>query len=121
MNPSLDSLLYIHAPWCGHCKSIEPVISAVAKLHEKERSILRFYRIDGTRNDIDHPRVKVKGFPVIFFFKGGDLMNPIEYDGERTVQAIESFVNTFKRVVKNDEGSQEQTREVVVAAVPEAL
>lgn len=128
MNTEWDSLLYIHAPWCGHCKSIEPVISAVAKLHEKDNSVFRVYRVDGTRNDINHPAIRVKGFPVIYFFKGSDLMNPIEYDGERTVQAIESFVNTFRRTQQStnsaeEEGSTETTNagDIVVDTVPSVL
>lgn len=54
------------------------------------------YRVDGTKNDIVHPRVKVVGYPTLYFFPAGDRLNPIEYDGNRTAEAIVAFIQAFR-------------------------
>jgi thiol-disulfide isomerase/thioredoxin len=95
----INSLVYFHTPWCAHCKSIEPVILDVAKVYEgKDFNHFKVFRIDGAKNEISHPglRLRVNGFPTLYFFPGNDRYNPIEFDGERTVESIVSFIEDFK-------------------------
>lgn len=40
----------------AHCKSIEPVMSEVGKYYLEDPHFVLF-RIDGTKNDIVHPKV----------------------------------------------------------------
>ena len=40
--------------------------------------------------------MKIVGYPTIFLFPAADKQNPIEYDGERTAEAIISFVQDFR-------------------------
>lgn len=40
--------------------------------------------------------MKVLGFPTIYLFPALDKMNPIEYDGDRSVEAIAQFVEDFR-------------------------
>ena len=79
-----DIFVYVHAPRCGHCKSFEPVLR-LAKLYRRDEN-LRFYRIDGSRNEIDHDKVRVRGFPH-FLFPAGDKESPVEYIGERDAKS----------------------------------
>eukprot|EP00600_Ochromonadales_sp_CCMP1393_P007584 CAMPEP_0174973238 /NCGR_PEP_ID=MMETSP0004_2-20121128/11115_1 /TAXON_ID=420556 /ORGANISM="Ochromonas sp., Strain CCMP1393" /LENGTH=616 /DNA_ID=CAMNT_0016223633 /DNA_START=73 /DNA_END=1923 /DNA_ORIENTATION=- len=112
-----SSFVYIHAPWCGHCKSIEPVMSDVGRyyLEQQEQSKpttaptgtstdnihtvlagdVDVLRMDGTKNEILHPGVRVLGFPTMYFFPAGRKEHPIEYDGERTTTAILHFIQSF--------------------------
>ena len=41
----------------------------------------KIYRIDGSKNEINHPNIKLVGYPTLYFFISNDLMNPIEYSG----------------------------------------
>jgi hypothetical protein len=41
-------------------------------------------RIDATKNDVEHPNVRIHGYPTLYFFST-DRNNPIEYDGERYI------------------------------------
>ena len=90
-----DVLVYVHAPWCGHCKSFEPVIEDLARLYRRDEN-LRFYRIDGSKNEIDHDGVRIRGFPTIYLFPAGEKSSPIEYTGERDAASIAKFLKNFR-------------------------
>lgn len=89
-----DVFVYIYAPWCAHCKSFEPVMEDAAKVFASDKGI-EFVRIDGSRNEIDHDDVDVKGYPSFYLFPMGDA--PVEYDGDRTVNAIASFLSKYRK------------------------
>ena len=57
---------------------------------------VQIVRLDATKNDIVHPKVRVNAFPTFYFFSVGDQDEPIEYDGERTLEAILKFIKAFK-------------------------
>lgn len=95
-----DIFVYVHAPWCGHCKSFEPVIEELAKLYRRDDN-LKFYRIDGSRNEIDHDKVRVRGFPALFLFPAGDKDHPVEYVGERDAGSIAKFLKSFRNSVNS--------------------
>lgn len=53
----------MYAPWCAHCKKIEPVWAHVAQyLHSTP---IRVGRIDCTRYTSVAQAYKIKGFPTI--------------------------------------------------------
>jgi hypothetical protein len=49
-------------------------------------------KMDATANEIDVPGVAVKGFPTLYFFKGGDKTNPIRYEGQRELDDLVTFL-----------------------------
>lgn len=57
---------------------------------------VQIVRVDATKNDIIHPKVRINAFPTFYFFSVGDQDEPIEYDGERTLEAILKFIRAFK-------------------------
>ena len=57
---------------------------------------VQIVRVDATKNDIIHPKVRINAFPTFYFFSVGDQDEPIEYDGERTLEAILKFIKAFK-------------------------
>ena len=60
---------------------------------------VQIVRVDATKNDIIHPKVRINAFPTFYFFSVGDQDEPIEYDGERTLEAILKFIRAFKSSV----------------------
>lgn len=89
---------------CAHCKSLEPVISEVGK-HYFEDPYFVVYRIDGSKNDVVHRGVRLVGYPTLYFFPGADKQSPMEYDGERTVEAIVEFIQAFRTHYSSSESS----------------
>ena len=67
---------------------------------------IRFVRIDGSKNEIDHPAVRLRGFPSVFFFRASDKLNPIEYYGDRTVAGFLAFIRNFKGGNNKGEGAE---------------
>lgn len=79
-------LIMMYAPWCAHCKRLEPIWAHVAQhLHS---SAIRVGRIDCTRFTSVAQAFKVKGFPTILFFKGD---KEFIYHGDRTRDEIVNF------------------------------
>merc|ERR1719237_40112 len=93
ITPDKDVLLEVYAPWCGHCKKLEPEYSKLAKKIKKEEltDLISIAKIDGVANDSPVETVDWSGFPTIFFVKAG-TSEPIVYDGERTAKALWKYV-----------------------------
>merc|ERR1712217_575193 len=87
-NPNKDVLVEFYAPWCGHCKKLEPVYRDVARKLEAVSTIL-IAKIDATANDI--AGLDVEGFPTIKFWPG-DNKEPLDYDGDRDVDSFISWL-----------------------------
>lgn len=82
------------------------------------------YSLDGSKNEVSHPAVKIMGYPTIYLFPAADKQNPIEYDGERTADAIIDFINNFRSIggaLWNSErdSSDNQPTELVNSATTE--
>lgn len=91
-------LIEFYAPWCGHCKSLEPKYKKLAKKLQKRDDII-VAKFDATANDA-MPGFDFTGFPTLFFVSAGDNDITI-YSGEREVKAMADFikkqVNKFKK------------------------
>jgi len=79
-------LMKFYAPWCGHCKKLEPVWKHVAQ--SLIEAPIRIGRVDCTRFNRVATEFNIKGFPTIMFFKGEDVYT---YDGDRTREDIVAF------------------------------
>ena len=64
-DPTKDVLIEVYAPWCGHCKSLEPIYKELADTFADIDSVV-IAKMDGTQNE--HPALEVEGYPAIFMF-----------------------------------------------------
>lgn len=57
-------LITFYAPWCGHCRRLEPVMDEVAKYY-KDKLIINIARIDATRFIKAANHFDIKAYPTI--------------------------------------------------------
>lgn len=74
------------APWCGHCKQLTPEYEKAATLLQ---GIVKVVAVDATTSESLAKRFSISGFPSIKVF-GNDKKNPVDYNGQRTGDAIAS-------------------------------
>lgn len=82
-------MVEFYAPWCGHCKNLEPVwAEAATELKGK----VNLGAIDATTNTIIAGRYGIKGFPTIKVFPAGKKDGEAEdYEGGRSVSDIVNY------------------------------
>lgn len=87
-----DVMVEVMAPWCGHCKKLEPELRKVIKKIHREgvQSMVEVYQLDGTLNDSPIEGVSWTGFPTIFYAKAGEKTATV-YDGSRDAKGIWKF------------------------------
>ncbi|XP_012274366.1 protein disulfide-isomerase TMX3 isoform X2 [Orussus abietinus] len=79
-------LVMMYAPWCAHCKRLEPIWGHVAQ--RLYATSVRVGRVDCTRFTNVARTLEVKGFPTILFLKGDQ---EFVYNGDRTRDEIVKF------------------------------
>ncbi|XP_045474025.1 probable protein disulfide-isomerase ER-60 [Harmonia axyridis] len=84
-----DTMVKIHAEWCGHCKKVQPTYKKLAKLMRDEA--ITFVEIDGTENDVPVAYTPT-GYPTIYWSTKNYRMNPILYKGDRTIEDFIRFI-----------------------------
>jgi len=90
LNSSKSVFIEFYAPWCGHCKSLEPTWQQLAEHYEGNDNVV-IAKLDSTLND--NPVVAVSGYPTIYLFVAGNS-TPLEYNGGRDLESLISFVDT---------------------------
>jgi len=95
-NPDHDVLIEFYAPWCGHCKQLEPKFK---KLGEKFKGVdsVVIAKMDATANDYP-PEYEVSGFPTLFLSPSGKNSKPIPFEGGQ--REVNDFVDFIKKNAK---------------------
>lgn len=105
MDKKKDVLIEFYAPWCGHCKKMEPDYLALGKKYKHEKNLV-IAKMDATANDVSHESYKVEGFPTIYFAPSNKKESPVKFEGgQRDVDALSKFVeeHATKLSQKKDE------------------
>jgi protein disulfide-isomerase A1 len=90
VNSNKFVLLEAYAPWCGHCKKLEPIYTELAeKLSGVEDLVIA--KMDATANE--HPSLNIQGFPTIKLYKPGHS-EPVDYHGDRSLSDLLQFLET---------------------------
>ena len=78
-------LVVFYAPWCGHCKRLEPDFGAAARRLDGQA---RLAAVDATQNSELARIYDVNGYPSLKAFYKGKLTDQAGYDGPRDVEGM---------------------------------
>lgn len=97
-----DVVVEFYSPTCPHCKKIEEPYYKFGQLYENDDTVV-VAKIDATVNSYPET-LPVTGYPTILLFKANDKEHPIKFEGERTTERFQEFVEknrTFKKEESN--------------------
>ncbi|ELW72031.1 Protein disulfide-isomerase A6 [Tupaia chinensis] len=125
-------MVEFYAPWCGHCKNLEPEwASAATEVKEQTKGKVKLAAVDATVNQGLASRYGIRGFPTIKIFQRGE--SPVDYDGGRTrsdivARALDLFSDNapppeLLEIVNEDVAKKtcEEHQLCVVAVLPHIL
>eukprot|EP01135_Chromosphaera_perkinsii_P010754 Nk52_evm33s2209 gene=Nk52_evmTU33s2209 len=85
-------LIDFYAPWCPHCRTLEPIFEDFAKSHAKELGI-QVGKVNVAVHSSLSGRFQVSGLPTIYHIKDGEYRL---YSGQRAKEAFLSFIKEKK-------------------------
>lgn len=100
-DPGKDVLIEFYAPWCGHCKSLKPVLADLAEDLSSVTSVT-IGAMDATAND-PPSNFNVEGYPTLYFVPANAKDSPISYDGSRDKASMKEFIKSHASISINDE------------------
>uniref|UniRef100_A0A8P4G411 protein disulfide-isomerase n=1 Tax=Dicentrarchus labrax TaxID=13489 RepID=A0A8P4G411_DICLA len=81
-------LVEFYAPWCGHCKQLEPVYAEAAGKLKKEEPVMRLAKLDAIDDRELADEFDIGSFPTLKLFIDGDRKQPVDFTGKRSVEGI---------------------------------
>lgn len=99
---STGVLVEFFAPWCGHCQRLGPEYEKLADAFAGKKDKVIIAKVDGDKNRDLANRINLRGFPTIKYFPPYSETG-IDYENDRTAEALAAFVTQQSSVQGNIE------------------
>lgn len=86
------ALVEFYAPWCGHCKKLEPEYEKAAAAFSNDPGRVLIGKVNADENKELGRRFGVRGYPTLKWFPFNSL-EPEDYKGGRDAESIVKFIN----------------------------
>jgi len=116
LSKNTRTLLKVYAPWCGHCKELEPKFEEAAR--QLKGTGVSLAKVDATEHTEIKDRYNVEGYPRLLWLEDGQHS---DYSGERTTEDIVKWVRFMIRppVIEGQEPGEPGKLPNVVLHAPE--
>jgi len=101
-------LVEFYAPWCGHCKALEPEYKQAAEQMKAEGLSTVLAKVDATEESQVAGRYDVSGYPTLIYFVGGKQVQ--KYEGERTTKGIKAWLTKREKPDVQTISKEDQTK-----------
>lgn len=89
-NTVLPVLVVFFAPWCGHCRTQEPILD---KLAEDLKSEAIIAKINVDENRTTAARYFISGIPALLLFKNGKLVE--QKAGVQHIEELKKLISKY--------------------------
>jgi len=85
-------MVMFYAPWCGHCKNLEPVWDEFMKNFNGYNGV-QLLKVNGDENGNLVKAHNVNGFPTVKFCPFGlETPTAVDYNGDRSMNSLINFL-----------------------------
>merc|ERR1711991_303278 len=100
------AMVEFYAPWCGHCKNLEPEYAKAAGVL---KGVVKLVAVDATVHGSLAQKYGVQGYPTLKMF-GLDKKKPEDYQGAREANGIVSgCMKAVNQLVKDRKAGKKGT------------
>lgn len=98
------ALVDFYAPWCGHCKTLNPIYEKLAFAFRAEPTVV-IGKVDCTVHPDLGERFSIGGYPTIKFFQGSTSSPQADYREPRDLKSLVNYINSKCRTSRNVDGT----------------
>ncbi|PWN23803.1 hypothetical protein BCV69DRAFT_265077 [Microstroma glucosiphilum] len=118
------ALVEFFAPWCGHCKKLEPKFAAAAAAFAHQPGKVLIAKVDADKNKDLGRKYDIKGYPTLLFFPANSDNFEV-YKGPRETDAMVQFINektgATGKLTGDGSGSPPQAKEAAKPVTVDAV